>query len=167
MAKRGRKPKQPSDNGGSFPSPAAMGVVRRGRPPKGEGASVSSYFRQVYEERPDLLWTRSNDETLLRWLKDHPGHRKVPERVTKILANLKSVLRRKPGKKRGRKAAVQPAVSTPPPASTGLPKKGLQALEEHIDESLTLAKNIDREGLDGVINRLRQARNEVVWKIGR
>ena len=116
MAKRGRKPKQPSDNGGIFPSPAATGVVRRGRPPKGEGASVSSYFRQVYEERPDLLWTRSNDETLLRWLKDHPGHRKVPERVTKILANLKSVLRRKTGKKRGRKAAVQPAVSTPPPA---------------------------------------------------
>lgn len=168
MAKRGPKPKQISDNLGNplFPT---VGVVRRGRPPKSDGESVSGYFRRVYEERPDLLTTRSNDETLLLWLRDHPGEKQVPERVKQILSNLKSVMRRKARPKRGRKPGVRLAAAVtapPPPASTGLPRKGLQALEEHIDESLTLAKNLDREGLEGVITALRQARNEVVWKIG-
>ena len=31
---------------------------------------------------------------------------------------------------------------------------------------MTLAKNLDREGLSSVINLLRRARNEVVWIIG-
>jgi hypothetical protein len=31
---------------------------------------------------------------------------------------------------------------------------------------LTLAKNLDREGLANVIGLLRRARNEVVWKMG-
>ena len=44
--------------------------------------------------------------------------------------------------------------------------RGLESLEEQIDECLTLAKNLDREGLSSVINLLRRARNEVVWKIG-
>jgi len=42
----------------------------------------------------------------------------------------------------------------------------LDALEEQIDECLTLAKNLDREGLANVIGLLRRARNEVVWKMG-
>ena len=44
--------------------------------------------------------------------------------------------------------------------------RGLDALEEQIDECLTLAKNLDREGLANVISLLRRARNEVVWKMG-
>jgi hypothetical protein len=43
---------------------------------------------------------------------------------------------------------------------------GLEALEEHIDDSLTLAKNLDRSGLAEVIILLRKARNKVVWKLG-
>jgi hypothetical protein len=39
-------------------------------------------------------------------------------------------------------------------------------LEEHIDDCLTVAKLLDREGLGHVIRLLRQARNEVVWKLG-
>jgi hypothetical protein len=31
---------------------------------------------------------------------------------------------------------------------------------------MTLARNLDPEGLDEVIARLRRARNEVVWKSG-
>jgi hypothetical protein len=44
--------------------------------------------------------------------------------------------------------------------------RGLPALEEQIDECLTLARGLDREGLADVIAILRRARNEVVWKMG-
>ena len=44
--------------------------------------------------------------------------------------------------------------------------RGLERLEEQIDECLTLARTLDREGLSGVIVMLRRARNEVVWKMG-
>jgi hypothetical protein len=44
--------------------------------------------------------------------------------------------------------------------------KGLEALEEQIDECLTFAKRLDREGLQDVIVLLRRARNAVVWKAG-
>ena len=149
MARPGRKPKPPGKGAAS-----------------GDGESVSGYFRRIFEERPDLLAGRSNDELLLRWLKDHPGEKRVPERVKYIVSNVKSVLRKK-GRKRGRKkAAEQPAEATTAVA-TRTPGKGLEALEVHIDDSLTLAKNIDREGLESVINHLRRARNEVVWKMGK
>jgi hypothetical protein len=35
-----------------------------------------------------------------------------------------------------------------------------------IDDCLTAAKKMDREGLDDVIRLLRNARNGVVWKLG-
>jgi hypothetical protein len=42
----------------------------------------------------------------------------------------------------------------------------MNALEEAIDECLIMAKATDREGLAGVIDLLRRARNQVVWKMG-
>ena len=45
------------------------------------GETVSGYFRRVFGENPKWLTTRSNDEVLARWLKDHPGETKVPEKV--------------------------------------------------------------------------------------
>lgn len=42
----------------------------------------------------------------------------------------------------------------------------LESLEERIDEGLTMARNLDVSGLENVIQLLRRARNEVVWKIG-
>jgi hypothetical protein len=42
----------------------------------------------------------------------------------------------------------------------------LEHLEEQIDECLTAARSLDREGQEHVIRLLRQARNEVVWKLG-
>ena len=130
------------------------------------GESVSGYFRKVFEENPKLLKTRSNDEVLQRWLKDHPGETEVPPQVRNSLMNVKSLLRKR-GRKRvrlqeeereratGVKAAPRTKVSS-----------GLEDLEEHIDECLTVAKLLDREGLAHVIRLLRQARNEVVWKLG-
>jgi hypothetical protein len=35
-----------------------------------------------------------------------------------------------------------------------------------LDNCLTDAKHLDREGLDDVIRMLRNARNAVVWKLG-
>ena len=42
----------------------------------------------------------------------------------------------------------------------------LEMLEEQIDDCLTVAKNLDRTGLEEVIHHLRRARNKVVWKLG-
>jgi hypothetical protein len=130
------------------------------------GESASGYFRKVFAENPKLLQSRSNEELIRRWLSDHPGEKEVPDRVKNILMNVKSILR-KTGRKRGRRQEEkrqQAAGVTPAPARRLA--RGLEELEEHIDECLTVARIIDREGLDHVIRLLRQARNEVVWKLG-
>jgi hypothetical protein len=133
-----------------------------------EGENISGYIRRVFKENPKWLATRSNDEILARWLKDHPSEKEVPERVKKNLSNVKSLLRQAQRKKPGKpQKESQPA--GPTAASAAAPRKGvrgLETLEEQLDECLTLAKNLDREGLSSVINLLRRARNEVVWKMG-
>lgn len=146
MAKRGRKPGQQSGN----------------------GETVSGYFRRIFKERPELLGASSNDELLSRWLKDHPGNKEVPKNVKNNLANLKSVLRKKGRKRRGRKPAEQAAVSTGQAAASvaNVIGRRLESLEERIDEGLTMARNLDPSTLANVIQLLRRARNEVVWKIG-
>jgi hypothetical protein len=128
--------------------------------------TVSSYFRKVFAENPKLLKSRSNDELLQRWLADHPGEKEVPRRVRQNLANIKSVLRKK-GRKRGRRQqAEQLQGGEATVAQARRSSRGLEQLEEQIDECLTAAKVLDREGLEHVIRLLRQARNEVVWKLG-
>ena len=129
-----------------------------------EGENISGYIRKLFKENPKWLAARSNDEILARWLKDHPGETEVPQRVKKNLSNVKSLLRQARGKKPGQpKQERQPAGPTAAPGSA---MRGLETLEEQLDECLTLAKNLDREGLSSVINLLRRARNEVVWKMG-
>jgi hypothetical protein len=131
-----------------------------------EGESVSGYFRKVFDENPKLLQSRSNEELLRRWLTDHPGEKEVPNRVKNSLMNVKSILRkrgRRRGKRREEKGQQAAGVSPAPARRLG---RGLEDLEEHIDECLTVARIIDREGLEHVIRLLRQARNEVVWKLG-
>lgn len=140
---------------------------RRANPDDGE--TVSGYFRRIFQERPELLGARSNDELLARWLKDHPGHKEVPGNVKSNLANVKGVLRRKSRKRRGRKPSqelVAQAATAVVTSVTRRPSGHLERLEEHIDEALTQARNLDRAGLEQVIQLLRRARNEVVWKIG-
>lgn len=138
--------------------------------PSNDGGNVTDYFRQVFAENPTWLDTRSNDALFARWLKDHPGETEVPEPVRKNLSNVKSVLRsqsrkadvpKKPGRSKKDTLATQHS----PDAARESGRK-LDTLEEQIDECLTLAKNLDRDGLEDVINLLRRARNEVVWKMG-
>jgi hypothetical protein len=136
---------------------------------RSEGENISGYIRRVFKENPKWIETRSNDEILARWLKDHPGETEVPERVKKNLSNVKSLLRqaqrKKPGRPKKESLPAEPTAAT----SAAAPRKGvrgLETLEEQLDECLTLAKNLDREGLSSVINLLRRARNEVVWKMG-
>lgn len=140
--------------------------------------TVAGYFRKIFEEEPKLLKGRSNDELLQRWLTDHPGEKEVPKSVKTGLANIKSVLRKKGRKGRGKPKAtetdlqdVQGSTSAhgiAPSHSRGRDEedKGLQQLEEQIDDCLSLAKQRDREGLSQVISLLRSARNAVVWKMG-
>jgi hypothetical protein len=134
------------------------------------GETSSGYFRRIFKENPHLLVTRSNEELLARWLTDHPGEKTVPPNVKKHMAKVKGILRHKGRKKLGRPKKVEldgavPAVTTPP-KPTRIAPKGLEALEEMIDDCLTVAKHMDREGLDDVIRLLRNARNAVVWKLG-
>jgi hypothetical protein len=142
----------------------------RPTPPK-EQESVAGYFRKVFKENPKLLWGQSNQELLRRWLADHPGEKEVPDRVKWSLSNIKSVLRKK-GRKRKAKAQPAQAITTAASPAEAMPTaakkavRSLEPLEEQIDDCLSLARHLDREGLDSVIKLLRRARNEVVWKLG-
>jgi hypothetical protein len=126
--------------------------------------NVSGYFRRVFHENPKLLKGRSNEELLNRWLADHPGEKEVTKSVKNGLQNAKSILRSKKRKRKAAKAAATPVSKEP---SRSAPRKGhLEQLEEKIDEVLTLARSFEDESLESVVNHLRRARNEVVWKLG-
>jgi hypothetical protein len=136
---------------------------------RGEGETVAGYFRKVFKENPRLLRKRSNEELFKRWLADHPGFSEVPKQVRTGLQNIKSVLRQERGKKkhaRAGQAGTAAAAEGAQPAPRRISAKGLEQLEEHIDECLALAKHTDREALGDVIALLRRARNVVVVKLG-
>ena len=134
---------------------------------KTNGETVSGYFRKVFAENPGLLDSRSNDELLQRWLKDHPGETDVPRNVKAGLQNVKSVLRSKGRRRRKAKAgATTPTAPVSQPTGTGVKRNKLEALEERIDDTLMFARSLDDEVLRDVISHLRRARNEVVWKMG-
>jgi hypothetical protein len=134
------------------------------------GENVSAYFKPILLENPSLLKGKSNQELLNRWLADHPGEKEVPNRIKAILSNLKSVLRKKLRKKPGRKKAEEQVVETvmvlEPAEPVDAAEVALESLEEQIDDCMSVAKSLDREGLDEVIRLLRRARNAVVWKLG-
>ena len=135
--------------------------------PNGPGETTAGYFRRVFAEHPEWLAGPSNTAVFARWLEDHPGHAAVPEKIKQNLANIKSVLRKQGRKKRGRRKKEQPAEATA--AAVTAPRKrvhGLESLELAIDDCLTRARKMDREGLADIIGFLRQARNAVVWKMG-
>jgi hypothetical protein len=90
----------------------------------------------------------------------------VPQTVKNNLANVKSILRKKMRKRGGRPKSDQPSAAVSEVATKKVAPKGLEALEEQIDDCLTFAKKLDREGLADVIVLLRRARNAVVWKAG-
>jgi hypothetical protein len=126
----------------------------------GQGESIGGYFRKLFTENPKLLRTRSNSYVLGRWLEDHPGYREIPLNVKQNMANVKSVMRKK---RRRRRALADQKLVAQGMQVKRIPSKGLEALEEQIDDCLTQAKNLDRESLAHVINHLRTARNQVVF----
>src|SRR5262245_50684459 len=73
-----------------------------------KGENISGYFRKVFEQNRAWLESRSNDDVLAQWLKDHPGQTTVPERVKQNLSNVKSQLRKKLRSKSGRKEGSRP-----------------------------------------------------------
>jgi len=135
------------------------------------GENTSAYFKDIFAKEPRLLFEPSNRELLERWLSDHPGRRSVPTNIKNNLANVKSVLRKKTRSRGGPKQAQHVAAAGAAP-SVGVPKlhrasvRGLEALEERIDDCLTLARTIDPEQLVDIIRLLRRARYQVVWKMG-
>jgi hypothetical protein len=136
-----------------------MAEVKRRRRRK---ETTSGFFREIFDERPDLLEGKSNEELIRRWIEAHPNHtEKALKKAKANLANLKSALRRKEREK-GKKARRAGGART----STTRVRPTMETLEEYIDECLIMAKNLDRAGLDNVITNLRRARNEVVWKMG-
>jgi hypothetical protein len=133
------------------------------------GESIQGYFRKILQENPRLLKGRSNAELLKRWQDDHNSPAEIPNSVKVGLQNAKSALRSKGRKRKARKAARSEAsgeAPRKPAAGKARAKQPLERLEEQIDDCLTAAKVLDREGLEAVIHHLRRARNEVVWKMG-
>ncbi len=132
-----------------------------------ETESIQGYFRPILEENPKkYLRTRDNSELYDRWLKDHPGHDEIPSSVKNSLNNLKSRMRRERhmGKRR-RKAAMNETATAAPAKVSRKTAGNLQALEEQIDECLSTARTLDREGLTEVIDLLRLARNQVIARV--
>jgi hypothetical protein len=140
------------------------------QPTAPEGETVTSYFRARFKENPKLLKAGSNQEIFQRWLADHPGEKEVPQRVKYILSNLKSVLRTKRRQKRAKAQQTEPAVAATSAVDATKPSqavsRGLETLEEQIDDCMALAKQVDPEGLGKVVLLLRQARRAVVWLQG-
>ena len=136
--------------------------------------SVSGYFRKVFEERPEWLIEKSNDAILARYRVDHQlaPDAELAKNIRQSLSNLKSILRhkdrhqaKKRGRPPGRPAAINAATNAAPTMSRSSNHR-LEKLEEAIDDCLTMAKHEDRQEFHIVIQLLRRARNEVVWKLG-
>ena len=75
--------------------------------------SASSYFRRLFEARPDLLDSRRNEELLAHWLRDHPNYPMVPATVKKSLANLKSLMRKKRRQSQAQEGAAPEVLDEP------------------------------------------------------
>lgn len=136
-------------------------MAKTGRGQKGQ-ESIGGFFRQIFQQRPELLRSKNNLEIMGLWDAAHPGQSPANrKRVMQNMANVKSVMRKRL-RKRGPKALT---AGRPFPGKNGA-RLTLDLLEEHIDDSLSMAKRLDRDGLDSVIKLLRRARNEVVLKAG-
>jgi hypothetical protein len=147
-----------------------MAINRKPDEAQQAGGSISGYFKAIFKQNPGLLKSTSNEDIFARWLKDHPGEKEVPDRVKGILFNVKSKLRKKKAKRGRPRNEAQPAVEGQPAAAAPVRRpatRGLESLEERIDDCLTLARSLAREGLEAVLDLLRKARNGVVVKQGR
>jgi hypothetical protein len=60
---------------------------------------MTTYFRKLFENNPDLLGPGTNDAVLELWRAAHPGQ-EPDQRVKNILANVKSTMRKAMAKTR-------------------------------------------------------------------
>jgi hypothetical protein len=142
--------------------------------PSSNGETTSGYFRRLFKENPKLLKGGDNSELFDQWLRDHPGNKEVPANIKAILHAVKSLVRSKRKQRRAEKAqatpaAVVPFVSATSAAASATARRAgasLARLEEEIDACLAVAREMDREALAEVIDRLRAARNAVVRMAG-
>jgi hypothetical protein len=127
---------------------------------KRRGASKSAYFREQFEKHPDWAAATNNKELMEQWRMDHPG-KQMTKSYKQAMANVKSSLRHKKrgGKKRGARLHQMLMASG---QRTGV--SSMVGLEIRIDDCLSLARQMDADGLQNVISNLRKARNEVVLK---
>lgn len=137
---------------------------------KRDGSGSWSYLNKLFDEHPEWLEQRSNDLILARYREDHglAADTPIEKAVKNNLANLKSVRRKKlrdAGKPRAVAAVKHTAVAVETVASPRRTSK-LEDLELLIDDCLTMARNLNRDGMDEIITMLRRARREVVWKMG-
>jgi hypothetical protein len=137
-----------------------------------ETTSKSGYFREIFADNPQWLKEGSNEEVIARWERDHPTQ-KMTDRDRQSMANIKSQLRKKAGmvrrrkRRKGKGAAAapleQPALA---PRRTRSSFTVLEKLEGLIDECLSLARQQESEGMQGIMKNLRVARRGVAWEMG-
>jgi hypothetical protein len=140
-------------------------MPRKAKPKK----TISGYFRKVFDERPEWLHQRSNNDILVRYRADHSlaEGADVGKSVKNTLANLKSTLRSDQRREvrradRAKTGAIRPAG----PARHASAGARLERLEELIDHSLSMARSLADEQFDDVVRHLRAARNKLVWRMG-
>ena len=132
---------------------------------KTEQPSMSSYWRNLFNQNPKLVKIRSNSALREQWERDHPSQR-FDESWSQSLSNVKSMYRNKHKKGGKAKTAMNGQVSAPV-ATVNVPAAALERLENAVDQCLWTAHQLDSAGLDRVIKLLRAARNEIVWKSSR
>jgi hypothetical protein len=129
---------------------------RKGKP------SMLGIFKGYFQAHPEWLRTRSNDAVLAQFKGDHPNTEITPK-VRQAMFNAKNWARKGKKGRRGRRRKVQ-AVQA---AMRGPQRHGgaLQLLENHVDDSLAMARTIGKEKISDVINHLHRARNMLVVAI--
>jgi hypothetical protein len=129
---------------------------------KRKGPSLLGIFKQYFGDHPEWLRTRSNDEVMAQFSKDHPGI-VTDKRVKQAMFNAKNHIRKGGQGKLGRRRKVAEIT-----AAIHQPQEGngaLQILENHVDDCLAMARTIGHESIREIINHLHRARNMLVLKI--
>jgi hypothetical protein len=136
-----------------------------------ETTSKSGYFRELFGEHPEWLKEGSNEDVIARWERDHPNQ-KMTDRDRQSMANIKSQLRKKAGMVRRRKRRKGKGAAAPVEQPVLAPRRTrssftvLEKLEGLIDECLSLARQQESEGMQGIMKNLRVARRGVAWEMG-
>lgn len=132
--------------------------------------SMSSIFRDIFEENHDLLRVSSFEGVAEAYEAKFPG-KKFTERERALAANIKGLLRKKHGIPGGRRKARRAKLASAGGVAVvqvrgGRTAPSLLKLEDMVDECMIAAKRVDPAGLEGVIKHLRAARNKIIHMQG-